>query len=150
MSINSDVLFPQGGSVSAAVSLSIRIRTTLKITWPGWKFWKAEVTRAGLSFKGSMTYTLAASLSYSDGMQMKDKQNLFDKVCTLNCLSMLRTNKYTYDNPPNIYIYIYIYIFIRFSIIKLMYIYMYIYIYIYIYIYKLTNTTPNIYIRCGI
>ena len=77
------MLFLQGASVSASVSVSVRIRTTLKITWPGWRFWKAEVTRAGLSFKGSLTYTLAASLSCEDGMKMENENDLLDKVCTL-------------------------------------------------------------------
>ena len=79
-------MFSQDSSVTASFKYSIGVRVTLHVEWD---WFDTEVTRAGLSFSGSLSATAKGVFSYSKKVGRAGKSQTYSKVRILNKILIL-------------------------------------------------------------
>ena len=79
-------VFSQDSSVTAAFDFSIGVRVTMHVEWD---WFHTEVTRAGLTFSGSLSATAKGVFSYSNKVGRAGKSKTYSKVRLFNNILIL-------------------------------------------------------------
>ena len=79
-------MFSQGSYVTASFKYSIGVRVTMHIDWD---WLDTEVTRAGLTFSGSLSATVTGGFVYSKEVGRARKSKTYSKVSLFNYILIL-------------------------------------------------------------